>query len=111
MTPSITSRDVQLKSFKKARLGPRYVVEDVDATMARAEQALRAWEARRAPTLMASMSAASGGAGILTAAQLLSAVFNPLRMPLRAGYDQDEVDEYLDEVVDALKAWESGASR
>ncbi|WP_159624957.1 DivIVA domain-containing protein [Actinomyces sp. zg296] len=110
MTPTVTSRDVQLKSFKKTRLGPRYAVEDVEATMERAEQALRSWEARREPTLLASMSATSGGVGILTADQLLNAVFDPLWMPLRAGYDQEDVDEYLDEVIDALKAWESEAS-
>ena len=31
-------------------------------------------------------------------------------MPLRAGYDQDEVDEYLDEVVDALDLDEAHAA-
>ncbi|GGO98914.1 DivIVA domain-containing protein [Actinomyces gaoshouyii] len=111
MAPSITSRDVQLKDFRRVRTGSRYVIEDVDATMERAAHALRAWEGRGAPTLMASMSTAPGGKDILTADRLLNTLFDDLWMPFRTGYSQEEVDEYLDEVTEALKDWESGAPR
>lgn len=111
MTPSPTSDDVAQTAFKKICLGERYDVDDVDDAMSRATAALRAWEARHAPTMMASMSAATAGRSILTSRELVDMRFGIVRVPMRAGYDGEEVDEFLDEVAVALKGWESEAPR
>ena len=71
-------------------------MDDVDAFLERVHATLAAYE---------------GGttSGVLSTADVVAARFQPTKF--REGYDQDEVDDFLDEVVAELRRHESAGGR
>ena len=101
----LTSRDVTSKIFTSTRFRNAYEPDQVDAFMREAAAALLAWETGTvvgAPQKM------------LTAQDVMDAKFQA-SSKFGEGYEQDEVDEFLDDVAGTLRAWEAsgadGASR
>ena len=101
----LTSRDVTSKIFTSTRFRNGYEPDQVDAFMREAAAALLAWETGTvvgAPQKM------------LTAQDVMDAKFQA-SSKFGEGYEQDEVDEFLDDVAGTLRAWEAsgadGASR
>jgi len=86
----LTGHEVRTKTFHATKWREGYDVADVTAVLERAAAALDA------------VAAGHQTAGLLTASELLGAKFRATKF--RAGCDQDEVDDFLDVVVGALKA-------
>ena len=110
----LTSRDVTSKKFVSTRFREGYEQGQVDAFMQKVAETLRAWETGAAAG--APQPDDDGGApghdaqsaGALTSEDVLNKKLQVTRF--REGYEQDEVDELLDEVVQTLRAWETGAA-
>ena len=109
----LTSRDVTSKKFVSTRFREGYEQGQVDAFMQKVAETLRAWEtgaAVGAPQPDDDGGAPGHGArpaGALTSEDVLNKKLQVTRF--REGYEQDEVDELLDDVVQTLRAWETGA--
>ena len=84
------------RTFRVVKLRGGYERQAVDAFMTRIVATLRAHEAgtwRR-----------GGPDGLLTSADVLNIKFQATAF--RSGYEQDEIDEFLDDVAQALAAYE-----
>lgn len=99
----VTADRVSHMTLKRVTWKEAYNLEEIDACMQEIVAALRAWEA----------SATASGPpphGVLTSSDLLNKKFNITKFR-QEGYEQDQVDEFLDEVVEVLKAYESRGLR
>jgi len=129
----LTSRDVTSRTFTPTRFRHGYEQGGVDAFMQEAAATLQAWETgtitgppdddRRpsgygsqpvgAPQPVGIAQQASTPAGVLTSQEVMNAKFSATRFS--EGYEQDEIDEFLDEITETLRAWEkrtaAGASQ
>ena len=109
----LTSQEVHQTRLPLVRFRPGYLKEEVDALMAQIADTLQALEARTAagdsstaPVPGAGPTASSyPGVALLTAEDALNQKFQ-VTFKKGGGYDQDEVDEFLDEVVTTLQAYE-----
>ena len=93
---ALTADETARRTFRVVKLRGGYDRQAVDAFMTRIVATLRAHEAgtwRR-----------GGPDGLLTSADVLNIKFQATA--LRSGYEQDEVDEFLDDVAQALAAYE-----
>ena len=99
----MTADRASRKILKRATWKEAYNLEEIDACMQEIVAALCAWEA----------SATASGPpphGVLTSSDLLNKKFNITKFR-QEGYEQDQVDEFLDEIVEVLKAYESRGLR
>ena len=111
---TLTTDEASHARFISTRFGKGYSTEEVDAFIQEIIAALRAWETGAAAG--APQPDDDGGApghdaqsaGALTSEDVLNKKLQVTRF--REGYEQDEVDELLDEVVQTLRAWETGAA-
>ena len=93
---TMTADEIARRTFNVVKFRGGYERQAVDAFMTRIVATLRAHEAgtwRR-----------GGPEGLLTSADVLTIKFQATA--LRSGYEQDEVDEFLDDVAQALAAYE-----
>ena len=93
---ALTADETARRTFRVVKLRGGYDRQAVDAFMTRIVATLRAHEAgtwRR-----------GGPEGLLTSADVINIKFQATA--LRSGYEQDEVDEFLDDVAQALAAYE-----
>ena len=93
---ALTADETARRTFRVVKLRGGYDRQAVDAFMTRIVATLRAHEAgtwRR-----------GGPDGLLTSADVINIKFQATA--LRSGYEQDEVDEFLDDVAQALAAYE-----
>ena len=93
---AMTADETARRTFRVVKLRGGYERQAVDAFMTRIVATLRAHEAatwRR-----------GGPEGLLTSADVINIKFQATA--LRSGYEQDEVDEFLDDVAQALAAYE-----
>ena len=97
----LASDDVSSKKFSTTSLREGYEQDAIDLFMDEAARTLQDHETR-----------ASGPPphGVLTSSDLLNKKFNITKFR-QEGYEQDQVDEFLDEVVEVLKAYESRGLR
>ena len=106
---AFTANNVETKRFTTTRFQEGYEMTQVDDLLAKAAAELRRLEDEN--TSLQRQPAASGRGAvpaatpILTAEAVVKQKFNPTR--IRAGYAQDEVDDFLDELVLALRTWTS----
>ena len=92
----MTADEAARRTFRVVKLRGGYERQAVDAFMTRIVATLRAHEAgtwRR-----------GGPDGLLTSADVLNIKFQATAF--RSGYEQDEIDEFLDDVAQALAAYE-----
>ena len=93
---ALTADGAARRTFRVVKLRGGYDRQAVDAFMTRIVATLRAHEAgtwRR-----------GGPDGLLTSADVLNIKFQATAF--RSGYEQDEIDEFLDDVAQALSAYE-----
>ena len=93
---ALTADETARRTFRVVKLRGGYDCQAVDAFMTRIVATLRAHEAgtwRR-----------GGPDGLLTSADVLNIKFQATAF--RSGYEQDEIDEFLDDVAQALSAYE-----
>ena len=93
---AMTADEIARRTFRIVKLRGGYDCQAVDAFMTRIVATLRAHEAgtwRR-----------GGPDGLLTSADVLNIKFQATAF--RSGYEQDEIDEFLDDVAQALSAYE-----
>lgn len=93
---ALTADEAARRTFRVVKLRGGYDRQAVDAFMTRIVATLRAHEAgtwRR-----------GGPDGLLTSADVLNIKFQATAF--RSGYEQDEIDEFLDDVAQALAAYE-----
>ena len=93
---TMTADEIARRTFNVVKFRGGYERQAVDAFMTRIVATLRAHEAgtwRR-----------GGPEGLLTSADVINIKFQATA--LRSGYEQDEVDEFLDDVAQALAAYE-----
>ena len=93
---ALTADETARRTFRVVKLRGGYDRQAVDAFMTRIVATLRAHEAgtwRR-----------GGPDGLLTSADVLNIKFQATAF--RSGYEQDEIDEFLDDVAQALSAYE-----
>ena len=93
---ALTADEAARRTFRVVKLRGGYDRQAVDAFMTRIVATLRAHEAgtwRR-----------GGPDGLLTSADVLNIKFQATAF--RSGYEQDEIDEFLDDVAQALSAYE-----
>ena len=93
---AMTADGAARRTFRVVKLRGGYDRQAVDAFMTRIVATLRAHEAgtwRR-----------GGPDGLLTSADVLNIKFQATAF--RSGYEQDEIDEFLDDVAQALSAYE-----
>ena len=93
---ALTADETARRTFRVVKLRGGYDCQAVDAFMTRIVATLRAHEAgtwRR-----------GGPDGLLTSADVLNIKFQATAF--RSGYEQDEIDEFLDDVAQALAAYE-----
>ena len=93
---AMTADEIARRTFRVVKLRGGYDRQAVDAFMTRIVATLRAHEAgtwRR-----------GGPDGLLTSADVLNIKFQATAF--RSGYEQDEIDEFLDDVAQALAAYE-----
>ncbi len=93
---ALTADGAARRTFRVVKLRGGYDRQAVDAFMTRIVATLRAHEAgtwRR-----------GGPDGLLTSADVLNIKFQATAF--RSGYEQDEIDEFLDDVAQALAAYE-----
>ena len=93
---ALTADETARRTFRVVKLRGGYDRQAVDAFMTRIVATLRAHEAgtwRR-----------GGPEGLLTSADVLNIKFQATAF--RSGYEQDEIDEFLDDVAQALAAYE-----
>ena len=93
---ALTADETARRTFRVVKLRGGYERQAVDAFMTRIVATLRAHEAgtwRR-----------GGPDGLLTSADVLNIKFQATAF--RSGYEQDEIDEFLDDVAQALSAYE-----
>ena len=93
---ALTADEIARRTFRVVKLRGGYDCQAVDAFMTRIVATLRAHEAgtwRR-----------GGPDGLLTSADVLNIKFQATAF--RSGYEQDEIDEFLDDVAQALAAYE-----
>ena len=93
---ALTADETARRTFRVVKLRGGYDRQAVDAFMTRIVATLRAHEAgtwRR-----------GGPDGLLTSADVLNIKFQATAF--RSGYEQDEIDEFLDDVAQALAAYE-----
>ena len=93
---AMTADETARRTFRIVKLRGGYDCQAVDAFMTRIVATLRAHEAgtwRR-----------GGPDGLLTSADVLNIKFQATAF--RSGYEQDEIDEFLDDVAQALAAYE-----
>ena len=93
---ALTADGAARRTFRVVKLRGGYDRQAVDAFMTRIVATLRAHEAgtwRR-----------GGPEGLLTSADVINIKFQATA--LRSGYEQDEIDEFLDDVAQALAAYE-----
>ena len=93
---AMTADGAARRTFRVVKLRGGYERQAVDAFMTRLVATLRAHEAgtwRR-----------GGPDGLLTSADVLNIKFQATAF--RSGYEQDEIDEFLDDVAQALAAYE-----
>ena len=93
---ALTADETARRTFRVVKLRSGYDRQAVDAFMTRIVATLRAHEAgtwRR-----------GGPDGLLTSADVLNIKFQATAF--RSGYEQDEIDEFLDDVAQALAAYE-----
>ena len=93
---ALTADETARRTFRVVKLRGGYERQAVDAFMTRIVVTLRAHEAgtwRR-----------GGPDGLLTSADVLNIKFQATAF--RSGYEQDEIDEFLDDVAQALAAYE-----
>jgi len=125
----LTSRDVTSRTFTPTRFRHGYEQGGVDAFMQEAAATLQAWETgtitgppdddRRpsgygsqpvgAPQPVGIAQQASTPAGVLTSQEVMNAKFSATRFS--EGYEQSEVDAFLDEIMRALRNYEARAGR
>ena len=114
----LTSRDVTGKTFSSTRLHDSYEPDEVDALMQEAATTLLAWETGTAVGAPQPAAPRSDGdeprpaavpQEMLTAQNVMDAKFQP-GSKFGEGYEQDEVDELLDDVAQTLRAWEASAA-
>ena len=93
---ALTADETARRTFRVVKLRGGYDRQAVDAFMTRIVATLRAHEAgtwRR-----------GGPDGLLTSADVLNIKFQATAF--RSGYEQDEIDEFLDDVAQVLSAYE-----
>mgnify|MGYP000843606642 FL=1 len=93
---TMTADEIARRTFNVVKFRGGYERQAVDAFMTRIVATLRAHEAgtwRR-----------GGPDGLLTSADVLNIKFQATAF--RSGYEQDEIDEFLDDVAQALAAYE-----
>ena len=93
---AMTADETARRTFRVVKLRGGYDCQAVDAFMTRIVATLRAHEAgtwRR-----------GGPDGLLTSADVLNIKFQATAF--RSGYEQDEIDEFLDDVAQALATYE-----
>ena len=93
---ALTADETARRTFRVVKLRGGYDRQAVDAFMTRIVATLRAHEAgtwRR-----------GGPDGLLTSADVLNIKFQATAF--RSGYEQDEIDEFLDDVAQALSSYE-----
>ncbi|WP_194949147.1 DivIVA domain-containing protein [Actinomyces trachealis] len=109
---ALTASSTRAQSFAVVRFRQGYRVQDVDRLMNEAATTLAAWEAAGADaaTTPGAVTAAGSAvpAGVSLQSRQVSDVLFPTTM-FRPGYDQEEVDEFLDEVARTLRTWENWA--
>ncbi len=86
------SSDIASVSFATTRLHEGYAISEVDAFLKTVRNAIRKWEA--------------GERGGLVAVDVVNARFTPVKF--FKAYNEMQVDDFLDEVVATLAAYESG---
>ena len=119
----LTSRDVTSRAFTPTRFRHGYEQGEVDAFMREAAATLQAWETgtiteppddgREAPgygSAPAGTAQPAGvaqpinaPAGVLTSQEVMNAKFSQATFE---GYEQGEVDAFLDRVITTLQAWD-----
>ena len=93
---AMTADEIARRTFRVVKLRGGYDCQAVDTFMTRIVATLRAHEAgtwRR-----------GGPDGLLTSADVLNIKFQATAF--RSGYEQDEIDEFLDDVAQALSSYE-----
>jgi len=98
----LTSRDVTSRTFTPTRFRHGYEQGGVDAFMQEAAATLQAWETDSVPS-------ASDPQTALTSQDVLNKKFSATRFS--EGYEQSEVDAFLDEIMRALRNYEARAGR
>ena len=93
----LTSQEVMNAKFSATRFSEGYEQGAVDAFLDRVITTLQAWETDSVPS-------ASDPQTALTSQDVLNKKFSATRFS--EGYEQDEIDEFLDEITETLRAWE-----
>ena len=122
---TLTTDKASHTTFILTRFKTGYSTQEVDAFMQEAAATLQAWETgtitgppdddRRpsgygsqpvgAPQPVGIAQQASTPAGVLTSQEVMNAKFSATRFS--EGYEQSEVDAFLDRVITTLQAWET----
>ena len=114
---TLTTDEASHARFTSTRFGKGYSTEEVDAFIQEVIAALRAWETG---TVVGAPSPADGGLagyggqttgapyGVLTSRDVTSKKFVSTRF--REGYEQGQVDAFMQKVAETLRAWETGAA-
>ena len=114
---TLTTDEASHARFTSTRFGKGYSTEEVDAFIQEVIAALRAWETG---TVVGAPSPADGGPagyggqttgapyGVLTSRDVTSKKFVSTRF--REGYEQGQVDAFMQKVAETLRAWETGAA-
>ena len=112
---TLTTDEASHARFTSTRFGKGYSMEEVDAFIQEVIAALRAWETG---TVVGAPSPADGGPagyggqttgapyGVLTSRDVTSKKFVSTRF--REGYEQGQVDAFMQKVAETLRAWETG---
>mgnify|MGYP000951781333 CR=1 FL=1 len=101
----LTSRDVTSRAFTLTRFHDGYEQGEVDAFVREAAATLQAWE-----TGTATSTAGRAGmpAELLTFHDVMDAKFSGTKFE---GYEQSEVDAFLDRVITTLQAWDPDSAQ
>ena len=103
---ALTSQDVLNKKFSATRFSEGYEQDEIDEFLDEITETLRAWEKRTAAGASQSADAPSG---MLTSQDVLNKKFSVGKF--FEGYEQSEVDAFLDEIMRALRNYEARAGR
>ena len=114
---TLTTDEASHARFISTRFGKGYSTDEVDAFIQEIIAALRAWETGTvvgAPPSADGEPAGYGGQttgapyGVLTSRDVTSKKFVSTRF--REGYEQGQVDAFMQKVAETLRAWETGAA-
>ena len=103
---ALTSQDVLNKKFSATRFSEGYEQDEIEEFLDEITETLRAWEKRTAAGASQSADAPSG---MLTSQDVLNKKFSVGKF--FEGYEQSEVDAFLDEIMRALRNYEARAGR